>query len=451
MARFTTRLARFAGAAAGGLALLTASPALAQPVFEVEAFNTIGAAPGLPGPANISPKDLTRYADILALDDDQRAIAAELLADFTLNHQQTMIERSKELSAAMEAFQESQDMGALMKAMEKASTATEEASQRLTTAFLEDLQLLLTPEQADRWIRVEQTRRRDINLPLGNLPGESVDLIRVAQDLELTAIPEAGDGDPLQALLDRYAHAMDLHLIEREETLDDFSPLNGDIPNPEELAEIMEARTKLSNQIVELNRRFVALMTPILTPEDAQALKALVRELSYPSAYRKSSTDKHIDLVQAFEDLTPDQAAQLRTIADDYKRKAAEIREQLIRALDERAASGSSGGVVIMPGGASVMMEIETGAPGDKDPLREARQAKADLEKQYKDRLSKLLNDEQRARLPKEPTRQRFGSGGGGAFLVENAISVDGEGTAVEVIIIEGDEPAEPAQDSPEG
>lgn len=387
------RLARTFALCSLALALLLAVPAHAQPRRDRGGFGDV-ASP------QIDSQEIEKYRDLLGLSDDQLETARELHAAY-MAELDKLATRAREITeAARTEFRETRDFTVwrdLRGVIEKIS----EQRDALTQSTLDDLRLVLTPEQDAQWSNLEQFRRRRHELVEGaTLSGEGVDLLAIVDLEELTDDSRA----PVQALLDQYASELDRAIIERQkavkkmrdaEAADDAG--DADLPEEQEQQLRDDIRDRAA-AIRDLNRRYVRLVAAELGTDAGGRVEIAYQRASFPSVYSESAADKAFATALAMEDLSDDQTAQLKAMVAGFERDRAAMNQKIAEAIEEqemtRREPQRRGGPPRFFGG-----------PGPEDEkVRDLLRSRRDFDQAAIERLTTVLTADQAARLPETPS-----------------------------------------------
>jgi Spy/CpxP family protein refolding chaperone len=369
------------------------------------------------GGTSVSRQSLETYARILNLDEAQKE-AAKLLAD---GFRGTLADLEKDLEGRVRKLQdEAQDegWGVFQKEMPKMVTEFGERQQKAEAQFIEDIKMILTPEQLEQFPKVEHHRRRETFLRMGMVSGAGVDVWSIQDRL----MHRAGDGAAVVAeenkaqlaeLMDRYDTDMDRLLQEMErkykEDMRKYAEGTEDMFDFSKMEERLKPYNELGIRIRDLNRDSARKIEALLTEEGQKAFREQFNMRAYPRVYRKSVAQKLYDAAAKLPDLTAEQKDAMGVSKAQYERDATPANEAWARAIDE--AESKSGGSI------GLMM---SGFGGGSDPaLAEARKARREADKAAQDRLMDLLTADQKKQLPSEdslredPMQAMFGGGGG--------------------------------------
>ncbi|MEM1424062.1 MAG: hypothetical protein AAGH64_08670 [Planctomycetota bacterium] len=164
----------------------------------------------------LATTELDRIARVLGLDEAQREEMMSLFYALEDEHLAAWVSFAEgNADAQNKGMSGKNDWAEIQKEQEEIARAFEEEQDRLVGLMLSDLELLVSPEQAERWGTIERERRRmDTLTRYGCYPGEQYDLVEVLHTLEL-------DGDPAFAsFIERYAEGIDPLLRTRNAALE---------------------------------------------------------------------------------------------------------------------------------------------------------------------------------------------------------------------------------------
>lgn len=380
----------------GGLAALACAAAVA--LAPAPAVAQLGMFRGMSDfrPA-VSSKELDRYGKLFTLSQQQMDAAKELLASYTGEFEQMSKERRDKMKEISDEFQESRDftvmeqMGPLMEKYSKKSTDLE-------TTFLSDFKTLLKEEQAGQWPRFERTRRREKTIDQGTVSGESVDLVRIVDDLNLS---DEGR-KPMADSLEQYEVDLDRALTERnkisQEQQEQFMPKGGGggsfAIDFDAMNAAMEKVQEAGGKVRDVNQRYARTLEGLMPEAELPKFKMAVKRQTFPQVYKPSRTARALESAEKFDDLDSKQKEEIKAIREQYERDIQTANDRLAAAIaeDEKSGNGPKG-----MGGLVVMMGDEK----QEGPVPDARKAKRELDKRTLDSLRNLLTDAQKEKLPK--------------------------------------------------
>lgn len=470
--RFLASTLPLAAAAAAVLPMDARSvPVASAQVFSMAAPGGPGGGGG-PGGRAISRASLERYARVLGMDEAQVQAADALHEAYLAGTKaagREMASKMKELDADLKDG----DSDAIHNRIPAVMREHAEKTRQLEQTLIDDLRSVLTPQQVEsRWPAFERLRTREQWLRSGVLSGSNVDLISLVEDLKL---PEA-DRTRVAPTLDQYEHDMDRVLRDlardaAESRKAERARGAGEGPivmtfDPASMRERMKKQREDSARIRDINQRYARLLASELPDELRGRLEEQFKIASFRNVYKESPTARKLSAAEKFDDLTPAQRERLREIADGYRRQARAANDRWAAAQAQAEADGrfAGGG-----GGGGIMFNIGDDGPGGRgqpDDLKDARQARRELDKKLDAELDGLLSEDQKARLPKVQTAgRRFGPGGeeidiltdgegGHAVFVSAIESAEGDGeegvvVSRSVIVTTSDEPNDDSEAKP--
>ena len=344
---------------------------------------------------NVNARQLRQYAKLLALSPDQIAAAEALLAGYETEYL-AAIKRFQEIQqAANQEFMQSGDMQEVQGAVQDAIKKFNKRTAALETSLMNDLKAILEPAQAEEWPRVERMHRRLSTINWGSISGESVDIADLVEGLRLR--PE--QAATIAPVLAQYELDLDRELKSRnaliEEQLRDW--LEGGIANFD-LEKMKKQATDLreaGRKIVELNKRYVAQVQPLVPAEFQAEFAQKVKLASHPMVYRQSYADRVLDAALRLPDLDTSQREALTILADTHRRDAGAINDRWAAAITDNELNPTDDNPF------AAMMPNRQLPPAIKD-AKEARDA---LDQRTIDAVTALLSEAQRAKLPEKKYR----------------------------------------------
>lgn len=396
-------LGRLAGAVVSSAAVIGVVAGSAIPATQAQAQMRMrmggGAGMGM-GQANVSRQSLETYGRILKLDDAQKE-AAKILAE---GYRGTLAEMEKDLEGRMRKLQEeAQDegWGIFQKEMPAIMKEFGERQQAAEAQFIDDIKMLLTPEQLDLFPKVEHHRRREMFLRMGTVSGAGVDVWGIQDRLmnrsgDAVEIVTEENKAQVAEVMDRYDTDMDRLLTEMErmykETMRKYSDGTENMFDMGKMEERLKPFNDLGIRIRDLNRDTARKLEPLLTEEGQKQFREQFNMRAYPRVYRKGVSQKLYDAAMKLPDLTAEQKEEIKQSKAQYEREAEPINESWARAIDEAESKGG--------GTFGLMM---SGFGGESDPaLADARKARRAADRAAQDRLMDLLTEDQKKQLPSE-------------------------------------------------
>jgi hypothetical protein len=341
----------------------------------------------------LTTRSVNRYADLLKLDAQQREILRTLFDGYSSQNRDLGKRMQEEMTKLQKQMQETGDYSNI-KEMQTIGRKFAEESKTNETTFFGDLKALLTPEQTERFPRIEAARRRDTNLRMGFIAGQAVDLYEVAERAKVTEVPAVADFlATYETDMDRRLQEFERFQREQEQASEKMDPM---APDMERIQKVMKEMFEHSAKIRDINRTFARQIEQAL-PEDAAArFKESFNARAYPRIYRESYTHKALGASAKFADLTEDQKSQVQALRDAYARDAAAANAKWAAAVDAREEKRGDNFM-------QDMMAMGMGGGAEKNPVTDAKSARKELDERTESRLLEILNDDQESRLPKRP------------------------------------------------
>ncbi|MBL9001187.1 MAG: hypothetical protein JNK25_08625 [Phycisphaerae bacterium] len=340
----------------------------------------------------ITKRGLDAYAKLLGLDKEQKETAMTLLE----GNQTATRAAMKEFQSKMEALAEKardEGFGVYQKDMPAISREMATKFEGLEKGFFDDLKSILTPDQVEKWPSVERYRRREQAMRFGFVSGAAVDLIAV---VERTGTRPAGNTE-FDETLERYELDVDRMLQNFERQAKDAQKdvlEGGAMFDMQKIQGMMKSMYEGAKEVRDTNRVYARQLAGLMPEEGRAKFEAEVQRRSFPRVYRPSHTTKSLDAALKFADLTPEQKESVSALRESYQRDLAPINTRWARATEEK--EDKSGGSMM------VMMEGFMGGAGPDDPVKQARDARKDLDDKALAKLSDILTPAQKSRLPEK-------------------------------------------------
>lgn len=172
----------------------------------------------------VSQRQLERIGDVLRLDDAQRDDLVNLYMSLEEQHLEAWVEFAEASGDANNAFRGGDyDWQKIQEETEERTDRFTQKQDELIGLLFEDLQLIITQDQLERWPLVELEQRRQQMLGrYGCYPKERFDLVAAVGTLDLDEAERAA----LEPVLKRYAEEMDPLLQARHRALEHVDKRN---------------------------------------------------------------------------------------------------------------------------------------------------------------------------------------------------------------------------------
>lgn len=278
----------------------------------------------------------------------------------------------------------------------------------LKSGLFEDIKLVLTPEQTERWPAFERFHRRqhvlDDNQSI--VTAARVDLVRVMNDV--AEAESSARSEEVVDVVERYEIELDRLLVEKKElsdrqlqevleVLEEGKNMMAQMPRWEKMFD--EGR-ELQVRIRDVNEKYVRLFAARLAPEAQSEFRVEYNERAMPTVYEKGYMDDAFETAAGLESLTPDQRERITALEQEYDREAEGIRAKWAEALRAWQTDVQ-------------MMQMWGGGKAGGAEASEQKSAKQDLDGRYYERLRSILTEAQRENLPERESDWRNSGGFG--------------------------------------
>jgi hypothetical protein len=348
----------------------------------------------------LEQRDITLFTRVLQLSPAE-AQAVQALYDGYYNG---LREKARELSEKTEAaLEEAQTLGDQARARLPRDDY-EATTKRMTTEFLQELQSMLTAQQAGRWPVAEREMRRRKRIGSGQYPGENVDVVRLVEDVAAEAVHR----EQIAALLEQYAAQLDAAM----QTRDSFVESNGQrfmelIETDPGAAERMFAESQRNRLSVrDINRQYVAQIATLLPDAERVALQKAMFKQTYGFACEPSRSERFILAAPKIAGLRDDVRTQIEAIVAGYEPR----RDALLRRAceeEEKVRLAAKPHALAVKMGLRPLYEDQerfNGRPAvDPDhPLQQAKRERLEHDRATRKRIESLLTVEQRESIPND-------------------------------------------------
>lgn len=324
--------------------------AFAAPQYDIVGWSQYGSVIVNFGDGPVTQSDLIAFRRMLNITQEQDEILSAIIEEVLTEYDRqwlTYAERIADLEAA-QGVSWNYDAGGAFGAEQAEQAAAERERfeavyQDAQRRILEEIRLVLTPEQESRWIELERYRTRANTLAsLSNLPAEKVDLYALALDI----IGDQPINENVQAILDDYSSKIDSQLTRRNSAAAAAFKVNSEIDGRTSFAEgeYQKLRDQVtsealkaynaSEQIATINTRTLATLAEALP--QALSDELLERAAHLQATMRTFGNDGRVffrsrNMIERAEFLnpTPEQSAQLKALLVEVAEAERTISEQL--------------------------------------------------------------------------------------------------------------------------
>ena len=272
-------------------------------------------------------RDMQLYSDYLQLEEWQRPIIEILLDDYQVSFDLGTKECRDEMSQLKDELQADPD-NAMMIAM-RPIRQWEIDKRELKRLLVADIQGQLSPLQLQRWPSLERAMRREKELPLGSIPGESMNVFVAINELDL----DPNDRQEVEPILLKYEIEVDSALVRRREALDKYQDVLKDAMISKDTDTGLDALRKICDKRGEICRLHIGTINDLnatLPEEAAGQFRASILRNGFPMIYSETRVDKLISAVRAMDDLTDDQIGQLDALESAYDASLLSANEMLL-------------------------------------------------------------------------------------------------------------------------
>lgn len=350
-----------------------------------------------PFEVRITAEEIPFLTEDLQLNPEQQTLVESMFAGFEPDAKRSQVAALKQSIFLKQALKgDSRGTVILFQRMAEANRAWRIERRGIEDRFLADVRTILTNDQQKRWPTYDTNRRRRWTLAeRAELSGEGVDLVALANE----TINHPKTRFALQPTLDDYVRELDVSLRDRNRALDRIEDKTAERENPSD-----EIRSPLFRQagrarlaLVDLNTKYAQLLETKLNPEAADMLRSSFARAGFPSIFAETAADRYHRLALALDDLSDSQRASIEATGERYHEEILYVNRSLASLIGklERLQTNRAD-------------EIKS-EKSDDDELSAQLTTRIDQEHQSKRKIVEqaineifdVLNEEQRAQLPK--------------------------------------------------
>jgi hypothetical protein len=375
-----------------GAVVVALAPAPAHAQFGMQMG--MGAAQG----EMITRRGVETYAKILGLDKDQREVALTLLEGVQTEYKAAQKTMEEGFKVVQDKVADTQDFSLYQKEMPKIGKEFGDKSKALEKSFFDDLKASCNDGQLAKWPKLERFHRRETGLRFAFVSGAAIDLIQITERTRAT--PAA----TLEPVLDQYELDMDKSLVAfkkmEQEAQDDMLKGEGNMFDMSRVETVLKRFYDVSKDMRELNRDYARKLSQTMDDASKSRFDEEFKKRSFPRVYKQAHVVKMMDAALGFPDLDKNQKEQITSLKSGYAHDVVGMNEKWAKAVEDR--EDKAGGTILAMMKSMQMMQGGGGGDLNKD-VNEARTARKELDAKTKDRLTALLTEDQKAKLPEAP------------------------------------------------
>ncbi len=276
-------------------------------------------------------RDLVVFSEVLELDESQRLIVEALFTDHQEDFQLGLENMRNRFDEMRDDFT-GNDVKRIMTLVFLPFQEWRGEKEILRQEFMENVKVVLTEEQLERWPSLERRLLREKSLGKGRLSGERVNLLHVVRDLHL---------DPpllehLQPLLLEYELVLDQALRRRNELLaNSQESIIRALREQDGALGVKVVGQQIETRIAvrDTNDRYIELITAALPETLGLQFRAMARERAYPRVFRPTIEQRIFKAAEALKELEPDVLTAVQELHQTYLGELGIINEELLRQL----------------------------------------------------------------------------------------------------------------------
>ncbi|HWB19375.1 MAG TPA: hypothetical protein VG711_03675, partial [Phycisphaerales bacterium] len=339
-------------------------------------------------------RDLVLFEEYLSLDEAQKDVLKALYDDYESSFKAGQ-DRFKDRMAEMKSqIDNVQDKKRILSVILTPFSQLATENEAMAKQFMDDAQLILTPDQMNEWPKFERAMRREKEINDSELAGENIDLCVHIRMLNL----DAESKRMVEPVLDQYEIDLDQALINRSKAVLDTRPdlIKAFSQDDWDLYErSREKHISYHVQVRDVNDRYIDLLTNALPASYKDQFREGALEAAYPRVYRETPVQRLFNAAEKLDGISDDMRSQLSALDQLYRGELRTKNETLLAKLRDTDPKDLKDRIIYE---ADRFKNETTQRPGDS--LRDAFLERDDLGRRYVEQVHKLLTPEQFASLP---------------------------------------------------
>lgn len=260
-------------------------------------------------------RDMQLIVDYLRIEDWQRPIIEVLLDDYQISFDAGTDACKDQMANLKEEMLADPD-----KAMEIALRPIktwETEKKQMSLEFTENIRAQLSPLQMQRWPSLERAMRREKELPLGELPGERMNVFAVLHGMEL----KPSNIQAIDPLLLDYEVKLDDALTNRRNQMNRYQPkLQEAMVSKDYNAGLngLKAISDSRSGVIETHLLAIDSIARNLPSSLGDEFRLRILSRGYPDIYKTNSVDRLLEAARNSPEMTPEQSSGLDQIEIEY-------------------------------------------------------------------------------------------------------------------------------------
>jgi len=332
-------------------------------------------------------RDISLFNDYLELEEWQRPIIEILLEDYSASFQAGMDSMREQMAGKKDEIVNRGAAG-IMPVIE----AWTREKEKLREEFLNNVKSQLSETQNARWPRFERAFRREKSLHLGELSGESVNILAIVRDVSMDSFAQGA----LEPILANYELELDEALRAREAMMASQQPKIQEAMVTMDTAAGVAAVEKIVTtrvRVRDVNDRAAEAIAEALPAEPKNEFLSRWRSNAYASVFRASPMERVFEAATALPELTEEQRTGLTNIREAFNQQNDALAVQalaIVRSDEPKEARRK----------AEAARSKERTGSRPPDLLSSVNQQREQLNERTQQQIESLLGPELSARIP---------------------------------------------------
>ncbi|MDZ4830268.1 MAG: hypothetical protein SGJ09_08750 [Phycisphaerae bacterium] len=348
-------------------------------------------------------RDVVLFVETLGLEDWQRPIVENLLDDYKIAFEAGV----EDVRVRMNSIKDDIAKANPDQVLKQIMAPIDDWSKKkivLRGEFLDNVKSQLSEQQQERWNKLDRALRREKTLEQGEIQGESVDLLLVIKELQLS--PQMNE--ELLVPIEEFEIRLDESLVNRtrrmeaqKQKVQDAMQANDPQAGLAAMEAIMEARVAVRTAQDAGRDSLNDMIRRAAGQESAAEFQRLALERAYPKVYRADPILPLFESVLSITALTDEQKSALTSLEAQYKVEIIDVNKKLADAFRREEPKEPRRRVEMMQArqGADPAVARTARAP-EPESLSLARKEREDFYDRYRKAIMDLLTEDQRKEMP---------------------------------------------------
>ncbi|MHC4991290.1 MAG: hypothetical protein ACYTGC_09945 [Planctomycetota bacterium] len=340
-------------------------------------------------------RDLSIFETGLDLDEAQRDILRSLFDDYKTDFEGGLQQMQDRLKNMKDELQQATDQRRILSMIFVPFEEWAEDRAKLGEEFLRSVQTVLNEQQLEVWPAFERKLLREKTLSKGVLSGESVNLLILVEQQELSRPVR----ESLEETLTQYELDLDQALRRRNEIVrrSQARMVRALQEQDSDMSlELVDEQLEQRVRVREVNDRYIDLIAAQMPPEMGTIFRSAAMEAAYPRAYRPTAGARMYRAAAELDSIDPATLENIRALQEAFRVELETFSDAVVETIRKSEPKQKRYRVELY----TARMKGEEPMNRRPDPVLSKLRDRQKLDERFISILQGLLSNEQFVELP---------------------------------------------------